>query len=186
MSDADHVKTAYVTDEELARLSSLHSGYRFERVKGELIVRTPVKKYSGYLESEYLLLVGEWSKKNNAEVYGSSAGFKLPNGDMRSPDVAVLLPNHPFYGKKVEEFIQGAPDFLIEIRSDSDSLSALKEKMAEWVENGCRLAVLIDHFNRNGYVYRADGSVTEYPYEATITGEEVLAGFSFCPAEVDR
>jgi len=182
-----HDKNAvFITDEELMRISSEHKGYRFERVGGELIVKAPVGKYSGCLESRYLVLVNKWADKKGAEVYGSSIGFKLPNGDVRSPDVSVLLPTYPFYGKKMEEFIPGVPDFLIEIRSKSDSLTALKEKMGEWVKNGCRLAVLIDYLSRKVYVYRADGSVTEYPYDATITGEDVLPGFSFCPAEIDK
>jgi len=85
----------------------------------------------------------------------------------------------------MESFIPAAPDFIIEIRSNTDSLSLVKEKMHEWIENGTKLAFLIDPVERKAYVYRQDGSVTEYPYLSNIKGEDVLPGFSVCPAEVD-
>jgi Uma2 family endonuclease len=63
---------------------------------------------------------------------------------VRSPDGAVLLPSHPAYKRKIEGFVRGAPDFLVEIRSKSESLEMLKAKMQEWIECGSRLAFLID------------------------------------------
>jgi Uma2 family endonuclease len=185
MVQLPRTRTGFITDEELERLSSEHSGYRFERVNGELLVRSPVKKYSAYLEMEYSFHVRKWAEKHNAEVYGSQAGFKLPNGDVRSPDVSVLLPSHPGYGKKVEEFISGAPDFLIEIRSHSDSISSLREKMEMWTQHSCKCALLVDYRNKTVYGYRPNAPVTEHSYDSIITCEDVLPGFSVCPAEVD-
>ncbi len=178
-------KTGPITDEELERLSSGHSGYRFERVKGELLVRSPVKKYSAYLELEYSFHVRKWAEKHNAEVYGSQAGFKLPNGDVRSPDVSVLLPTHLSYGEKNEEFIAGAPDFLIEIRSHTDSLFSLQEKMEMWSQNGCRCSLLVDYRNKTVYEYRPNAPMIEHSYDSTIHCDDVLPGFAVCPAEVD-
>ncbi len=85
----------------------------------------------------------------------------------------------------LELFIPDAPDFLIEIRSGTDSFPLIKTRLREWIESGCRLAFLIDLFKRKAYAYRRDGSVTEYPYSATPGGEEVLPGFSVCPAEIE-
>ncbi len=186
MAPTPRTKTDTITDEELERLSNEHSGYRFERVNGELLVKSPVKKYSAYLESGYLLHAGKWAEKHGAEVYGSQAGFKLPNGDVRSPDVSVLLRTHPSYGKKIEEFISGPPNFLIETRSHSDSLSSLQEKMNMWIQNGCGLALLIDYKNRTVYTYRPGEPVKKHPYDATIHCDDVLPGFSVCPARLDR
>jgi Uma2 family endonuclease len=132
-----------------------------------------------------LLHVGKWAEKHGAEVYGSQAGFKLPNGDVRSPDVSVLLPSHPSYGKKSEEFIFGAPDFLIEIRSHSDSLPSLREKMEMWTQQGCRCALLVDYWNKTVYEYRLNAPVAEHSYDSIITCDDVLPEFSVCPAEVD-
>jgi Uma2 family endonuclease len=87
-------------------------------------------------------------KENTAQCYGSSSGFKLPNGNVRSPDIAVVLSSNPFFGKRMESFIPAAPDFIIEIRSNTDSPSLVKEKMHEWIQNGTKLAFLIDPVER--------------------------------------
>lgn len=82
-------------------------------------------------------------------------------------------------------FIPAAPDFLIEVRSFSDSLAQVKDKMLEWIENGCSLAFLLDPIERKAFVYRKDRSITEFPYDARLSGEEVLPGFEICPASLD-
>jgi Uma2 family endonuclease len=146
---------------------------------------TPVGGHSGELESKVNAIVADWCKAQNARGFSPSTGFRLPNGNVRSPDAAVLLPKHSAYTEKHEGFIPGAPDFLVEIRSQSDPLPTLKEKMHEWIEMGCRLAFLIDPLQRKAYVYRQDRSVTEYPYTATLSGEDILEGLSICPAEID-
>jgi Uma2 family endonuclease len=158
---------------------------RFEIVEGELIAMTPVGGHSGQVELRVNLVVGNWCVSHQALGFSASTGFKLPNGNVRSPDVAVLLPSHQAYGQKLEGFIPGAPDFLVEIRSKSDPLDTLKEKMQEWIGSGCRLAFLIDPVERKAYVYRSDRSVTEYPYNAKLSGEDVLQGLTLCPAQVD-
>lgn len=142
---------------------------------------------SGSLSAQYATEITLWCRKNRAKSFDSSAGFKLANGHVRSPDVSALLPIHPSFSvaDTTNTFITGAPDFLIEIRSFTDSMTLLKAKMAEWIENGCRLAFLIDPYERKAYVYRKDRSITEYPYTSRLTGEEVLPGFEVCPEELD-
>ena len=174
-----------ITDEELLKISSANPNFLFELVKGELITMTPVGGFSGNLEHKYNTIIGQWCIQNNANGYSSSTGFKLPNGDIRLPDAAVLLSEHPILDPKYDRFIPCSPDFLIEVRSKSNSLSELKLKMKDWVENGCKLAFMIDPLERKAYVYRKDGSVTEYPYDATLSGEDVLPGFSVCPEKLD-
>ena len=185
MGSARKTGSIDITDNELLKISSANPNMRFEFVEGELIAMTPVGEHSAFLEIEYLRLVLDWTKKNSAQSYGSSSGFKLPNGNVRSPDVAVILPTNPYFGKRLESFIPGAPEFLVEIRSKTDSLSLLKAKMSEWIENGSKLAFLIDPVERKAFAYRQDGSITEYPYSASLTGEDILPGFSVCPEELD-
>jgi Uma2 family endonuclease len=174
-----------ISDEELLKISSANPNMRFELVEGELVAMTPVGGHSGELEAQINAIVVNWCNQNNVRGFSPSTGFKLSNGNVRSPDAAVLLPNHPAYKEKIEGFVPGAPDFLVEIRSKSDSLTTLKKKMEEWIESGCRLAFLIDPVDRKAYVYRKDRSVTEYPYSATLTGEDVLEGLKIRPAEID-
>jgi Uma2 family endonuclease len=174
-----------ISDEELLKISSANPNIRFELVEGELVAMTPVGGHSGELELKVNAIVGNWCDKNEGRGFSPSTGFKLPNGNVRSPDVAVLLPSHPAFERGFEGFVPGAPDFLVEIRSKSDSLENLKEKMHEWIDSGCRLAFLIDPVERRAYVYRQDRSVTEYPYTATLTGEDVVKGLAIRPAEID-
>ena len=174
-----------ISDEELLKISSANPNMRFELVEGELVAMTPVGGHSGELESKINAVVANWCDKHRGRGFSPSTGFKLPNGNVRSPDSAVLLPSHPAYKEKIEGFVPGAPDFLVEIRSKSDSLATLKEKIQEWIESGCRLAFLIDPVERKTYVYRQDRSVTEYPYSATLTGEDILEGLTIRPADID-
>lgn len=75
-------------------------------------------------------------------------------------------------------FLNLAPDFVIEIRSKTDSLETLQAKMQEYIENGVRLGWLIDRQNQQAWVYRADQSVTQYPATAILNGEDVVPGFT--------
>lgn len=173
-----------ITDEELLRLAD-ESNLRYERVGGELYAMAPTGGESGKRELRYGLRVATWAEKSEAEAFSASTGFRLPNADIRSPDVALLLPDHPAFGQKHEGFVPGAPDFLIEILSPTDSLTGLKEKMRAWIKAGTRLAWLVVPRERRVYVYRADGSVTESPYDRKLTGEDLLPGLELIPAELD-
>ncbi|WP_420911669.1 Uma2 family endonuclease [Rippkaea orientalis] len=77
-----------------------------------------------------------------------------------------------------DEFFNLAPDFVIEIRSKSDSLSKLKQKMQEYRNNGVKLGWLIDRINRQAFVYRQDGSMTQYREDAILSGEAVVQRFT--------
>ena len=174
-----------ISDDELLQLSVANNNLRFEIVEGELMTMSPLGAYTGELELSYGFEVKSWCITNNAKAYSSSTGFKLPNNNIRSPDVAIILSSNPNYSKKIEKFFPGAPDFLIEIRSKNDSLVKLKEKMLDWIEGGCQHAFLIDPVERKSYVYRKDKSITEYPYSAILSGDQVLPGFEVCPEKID-
>ncbi len=171
-----------ITDEELMQMSSKNPELRFERdAKGNLITMPPTGGISGDREAKavaYLLVYVEQQELGN--VFSPSTGFRLANTAVRSPDAAFVakgrLPQN--WRQQEDQFIDVAPDFVIEIRSKSDSLTGLKEKMQEYIENGVRLGWLIDCKNKTAYVYRADGSITQYPESATLSGEDVVPGFT--------
>lgn len=170
-----------ITDDELLQLSSQNREMRFERdADGKLVVMTPTGGISGNREAKaaaYLLVYVE--SQELGEVFSSSTGFRLPNGAIRSPDAAFVakaqLPEGWDQGD--DRFLPLAPDFVIEIRSQSDSLETLQAKMHEYIANGVRLGWLVDRQNQQVWVYRADGSVTQYPPTAKLSGEDVVAGF---------
>ena len=78
-----------------------------------------------------------------------------------------------------DTFAPVVPEFVVEVRSPSDRPAALRRKMEEWLENGCRLAWLVDPIDEKAYVYRADGEVDERPLDDVLSSEDVLPGFSF-------
>ncbi|HAG85529.1 MAG TPA: hypothetical protein DCL61_31405 [Cyanobacteria bacterium UBA12227] len=170
-----------ISDEELMLLSSKNPELRFERnADGTLISMAPTGGISGNREMKAGHYLMAWVDSHDlGEVFSSSTGFKLANGAVRSPDAAFVskerLPEGWDQGE--DEFINLAPDFVIEIRSKTDSLETLKAKMEEYIANGVRLGWLIDRKNRQALVYRADGTITQYPATATLSGEDVVPGF---------
>ncbi len=164
------------------QMSSKNPELRFERnADGSLVTMPPTGGISGNREAKavsYLLVYVE--QHNLGDVFSPSTGFRLENTAVRSPDAAFVakgrLPEN--WDQQEDKFISVAPDFVIEIRSKSDSLEMLKEKMQEYIENGVRLGWLIDRKNQCAFVYRADGSITQYPASATLNGEAVVPGFT--------
>ena len=166
-----------------------------EREKnGTTIIISPVKRGSGKRESKLNYLVSWWNEHfGKGEVYGSSSGFDLPNGATKSPDVAWISPERLAAAPEEDEdaaFVQIVPDFVVEIRSQTDRLKKLQTKMTDsWMANGVRLAWLIDPFEEKAYVYR-QGQLTPEVVEGfpdkKQSGEEVLPGFELDLATMKR
>lgn len=164
------------------QMSSKNPELRFERnADGSLVTMPPTGGISSNREIKagaYLLVHVE--QNDLGEVFSSSGGFRLANTAVRSPDAAFVMKGRlpEDWDQQEDKFIAIPPDFVIEIRSKSDSLEGLKEKMHEYIENGVRLGWLIDRKNKTAFVYRADGSITQYPESATLSGEDVVPGFN--------
>jgi Uma2 family endonuclease len=121
-----------------------------------------------------------WNSQNNlGEVFDSSSGFKLPNGAHRSPDASWVRRERweALTPEQQEGFAPICPDFVVELRSPSDSLKKIQEKMQEYIENGARLGWLIDRKNRRVEIYRPNRDVEILENPATLSGEDVLPGF---------
>lgn len=125
--------------------------------------------------------VGLWNRqRKQGKVFDSNGGFTLPNKAVRGPDTAwvslerwLALPP-----EDRKRFAHISPDFVIEIRSETDDLDPLQAKMVEYQENGVRLGWLIDPQMQQVWIYRADGSTTHLDnFETPLSGEDVLEGF---------
>jgi Uma2 family endonuclease len=173
---------AAVTDEELMLMSSQNPELRFERnADGTLVTIPPTGGISSNREAKAIAYLLTWVESQDlGEVFSPSGGFKLANGAVRAPDAAFVAKGRLSEGwdKGEDAFLNLAPDFVIEIRSKTDSLETLKAKMQEYIDNGVRLGWLIDRKNQQAWVYRADGTITQYPATATLSGEEVVPGFT--------
>ncbi|MBN3945407.1 MAG: Uma2 family endonuclease [Nostoc sp. NMS7] len=171
-----------VTDEELMLMSSQNPELRFERnVNGTLETMPPTGGISGNREIKAGAYLFNWVESQNlGEVFGPSTGFRLANTAVRAPDAAFVAKGRLPEGwdQQEDKFINLAPDFVIEIRSKNDSLAKLKAKMEEYISNGVQLGWLIDSKNQQALVYRRDGSITQYPATAILSGEDVVPGFT--------
>lgn len=171
------------TDDELFEFCAANKDLRIERdKKGQIIIMAPTGGLSGNRNFKVNTIFGQWVAANEHLGYGfdSSSGFRLPDKAMRAPDTAWVRKER-WEGLRLEDqekFPPLTPDFIIEIRSKSDSLPELKNKMETWISNGCRLAWLIDPPEQKAYVYTLNGLIqTIESFDETISGEDVLPGF---------
>lgn len=182
------LKTAGVldlSDDELLRLCETNSELQIERDRhGNLIFMAPSGSGTSNRITALVAELVRWNRKaGTGKVFGPDGGFSLPNGAMRAPD-ASWIPNarwEAFSPEQREKFLPLCPDFVVELRSPSDRLQSVQGKMAEWMENGCRLAWLIDPPEEQAYVYRRGKAEPERvgSFEEALSGEDVLPGFSF-------
>lgn len=170
-----------LTDEQFWQLCQNNRDYRFERTaSGELIIMPPTGSETGNRNIKIAAQLEVWSSQNNLGLaFDSSSGFKLPNGANRSPDASWIRRDRwdALTAEEQQGFAPICPDFVIELRSKSDSLKELQEKMQEYMENGARLGWLIDRKNQRVEIYRQGQDVEILENPATLSGEDVLSGF---------
>jgi Uma2 family endonuclease len=147
-----------MSDQQFYDFCRTNPDLRIERnASGEVIVMPPAFADTGNRNGRIFGQLFIWSEADaTGEAFDSSAGFTLPNGATRSPDAAWILSErwNALSPEQQASFAPIAPDFVVELRSNSDTLVTLKEKMEEYVANGVRLGLLIDRKNRQVYVYR--------------------------------
>ncbi len=173
--------TIDLTDEQFFHLCQNNPELRFERTaKGELVIMSPTGSGTGKRNADLTTDVNIWNRQTNlGVVFDSSTGFKLPNGADRSPDVAWVLNDrwNALTPEQQERFAPIAPDFVIELRSKTDSLETLEAKMQEYIENGARLGWLLDPQTPQVKIYRPGQPIETISSPATLSGEDVLPGF---------
>ena len=148
--------------------------------EGDLVIMPPTGGSTGAQNHEIELQLGTWAKaEGTGMVFGPATGFVLPNGAIRSPDVAWVRRDRlvRLTATQKTRFLPLCPDFVVELRSPSDSLAVLEAKMAEYAANGARLGWLIDPGERRVYVYRSGAERESIENPTAISGEPVLHGF---------
>lgn len=170
-----------LTDQQFENLCRNHRDLKFElNEKGDLEIMPPTLPDSGWRNTKLTARTENWSDFNKAGiVFDSSTYFTMPNGARRSPDVAWIKRERweNLTEKKRQEDSHIVPDFVIELRSSTDSIKVLQSKMREYIENGVKLGWLIDPKNRKVYIYRANGEVEILKNPEKLSGEDVLIGF---------
>ena len=148
---------------------------------GEIIVMPPAHSRTGEQNAEITYQLTHWARYDGTGIaFDSSTGFDLPNGSNRAPD-AAWVPKRRIAGLSEEEregYLPLCPDFVIELRSRSDSLRSLKDKMQEYIDNGARLGWLIDPLTNQVFIFRPGQPPERGNRPETLSGEEVLPGFT--------
>lgn len=178
-----------MSEEKFFQFCQMNDTLELERdSQGNVIVMSPTGTFTGGFNSKVLIELGIWNKENGlGEVFDSSTGFTLPNGAVRSPDVSWVRSERweSLSIEQKEKFAPLSPDFVVEIRSQSDDMRYLIDKMDEYIANGTQLAWLIDRFDKKVHIYKADRSITIHEsIQVTLSGESVLPGFELDLAEI--
>jgi len=173
--------TLELTDEQFFQLCTDNRDLRFERTaSGGLIIMPPTGSETGRRNSDLNFQLKAWSRQNNlGVVFDSSTGFKLPEGSDISPDAAWVRRDRwdALTAEEKKKFAPLCPDFVVELRSTTDSLEKLRAKMKVYVKNGARLGWLLDRKNRKVEISRQGREVEILDEPATLSGEDVLPGF---------
>ena len=171
-----------VSDQEFFEFCQLNPDWRIERTsEGELVVMPPTGGRTGRRNFTLVGAFGVWVEADGTGIgFDSSTGFTLPNGAKRSPDLAWVKRARweALTAEEQEEFPPLCPDFVVELRSRSDTLGTLQEKMEEYIANGAQLGWLIDPREKKVYVYRPHTEVCCLDDPETVSGEPVLPGFA--------
>lgn len=177
--DLDQV---HLSDEQFYQLCMHNPDLVFERdARGALILMSPVGGESGNSELEFGIDLGNWNRRTQlGKVFSSSTIFNLPGGGSRSPDAAwvELSRWQALTPEQRQKFPPIAPDFVMELRSPSDRLATLQEKMQEYMDSGVRLGWLIDPQMQQVEIYRQAQAKEVKSFPADVSGEDVLPGFS--------
>lgn len=171
-----------MADDEFFQFCQENQTLQFERTKeGNVVVLTPTGLDTDGKNTEILGELIIWNRQHSyGKVFGSSAGFTLPDNSVLSPDAAVIA-HHRFNQLSAEDrakFGHICPEFIIELKSPSDRIATLKAKMQDWLTNGVQLGWLIDPGVEKTYIYRPNKYIEEVTgFDQVLSGEDILKGF---------
>lgn len=170
-----------MTDEELLRFCAENEPLRVERdANGELIVMSPSGSEGGGIEIDIAVELAIWARKaGRGKVFGSSAGFRLPDGSVRAADAHwVSWPRWNALSREEQKrFAPLCPEFVIELRSESDRLPDLQAKMQMWIANGAEVAWLVDPSRKTVEVYWPGREAEVLEGGSAVEGDGPVAGF---------
>ena len=154
---------------------------------GGLIVMPPTGSKTGQRNFNLSRQFGVWVEKDGTGVgFDSSTGFSLPDDAILSPDASWVRRERwdALTEEEQEGFAPLCPDFVIELRSSSNSLKSLQEKMQEYIGNGAQLGWLINPPERRVYIYRTGEEVEVLSDAKTVSADPILPGFVLQLAEL--
>jgi Uma2 family endonuclease len=177
-----------MTDAEFLRFCAANEPMRFERdANGEIIVMSPTGTEGGSVELDVAGELRNWALQDGrGKILGPNSGCRLPDGSIRAADAAwVSWPRwnsiDPLERKRYAKL---CPEFVLEVRSESDRLTELQEKMQMWIANGVELAWLIDPIEKAVTIYRPIQEPEHLSHPASVQGTGPIAGFDLVMARI--
>ncbi len=165
-----------LTRKDLEKLQAEYPDYRMELVDGKIIVMSPSGYESDEVAAEFVRVLGNWVRpKKLGRVTASSAGFDLPSANVRAPDVSFVrrerLPKSP------RSFAELAPDLMVEVKSPTDTLKSLRDKIQFFLSQGTKVGILMNPQRRRVEIYRPDSEVEILGDGDVLTIPDLLPGF---------
>ena len=177
-----------LSDEEFWDFCAENPDLNIERTEqGEIVIVAPAGGESSFRSGQVYAQLDRWAKTDGrGKAFESSAMFLLPRGAGLSPDAAWVSKQQLALLTKAQlkKFLPLSPEFVVEVRSPSDSLRRLKRKMEEWISNGVQLAWLIDGDTKSVFIYRPGTAVEERRGVSELDGEGPVKGFRLELAEI--
>ncbi len=177
-----------MTDEEFMRFCAVNEVLRVEREpNGDILVMTPAGIKTSRMNSRITRLLDEWAEQDGRGIaVDSNGGFTLPDNSVRAADAAWLLKSRWNALSQADQarFSPLCPDFVIELRSPSDSIADLEAKMEQWMANGAQVAWLIDPERKLVAIYRPGDQPEVLHHPTSVQGSGVIAGFELVMARI--
>lgn len=171
----------YLSSEQFTSICHANPEAKLElTARGELVIMSPTGGESGIRNLKISALLYLWTEKDGTGVaFDSSTMFRLPNKAFRSPDGAWIQLSrwNTLTDEEKRTFPPISPDFVIELRSPSDSPKELREKMQEYIDNGVQLGWLIDPIAKQVEIYRRNCAPETLSNPKQIEEKDVLPGF---------
>jgi len=177
------LRSVGLTDDQFFRLCSDNRDLRIEMTaQKELIIMSPTNPKTGWRNAKITARLVVWAEQDGTGVvFDSSAIFTLPNGAKRSPDASWIPKSrwNRLTEEEQEEFTEICPDFVIELRSISDRLRDVEEKMEEYMANGSKLGWFLDPYKNRAVIYRPGQRPEGIESPTILSGDPLLPGFKF-------
>ncbi|HAA27485.1 MAG TPA: hypothetical protein DCE56_07120 [Cyanobacteria bacterium UBA8553] len=172
-----------LTRKDLEKLQAEHPDYRMELVDGNIIVMSPSGYESDEVAAEFTAQMRNWVRPRRlGRVTGSSAGFDLPNSNVRAPDVSFVLAQR--LRRSPRSYAEVVPDLMVEVKSPSDTIKSLRDKIKEFLSLGTNVGILVNPEKHTVEIYRSDKDVVVLGDGDVLTIPELLPGWEVAIADL--
>jgi Uma2 family endonuclease len=157
--------------------------YQIELQEGNILIMGPSDIESSEIGAEFIYLLKLWTNPRKlGRIFDSSGGFIMPNTDLRAPDVSFVSAQR--LKRTVRDFGNLVPDLVVEIKSKTDRVSKLEDKLKLFLELGAKVGILINPDELTVTVYRPDGKITLLTEDNKLTVTELFPGWEIAISEL--